>query len=81
MLAFKNRPSDLLILDLANEPRPWRRLCDFLGLPAPDMPFPHLKKPGIGELRRVLPEEIARKRDAMMRLAYVAQEAHLQADE
>lgn len=43
---FKGR-SDLLILDLA-EGNEWGKLCGFLGLPVPDMPFPRLN------IRRVM---------------------------
>jgi len=36
---FKDRPSDLLILDVTR-PGQWEALCPFLGRPVPDEPFP-----------------------------------------
>lgn len=37
---FQNRPADLLIMDIcAGEG--WEKLCPFLGLPQPTVPFPH----------------------------------------
>lgn len=36
---FKNRPGDLLVLDVCNGDG-WEKLCPFLGLSAPDEPFP-----------------------------------------
>lgn len=39
---FTNR-SDLLVIDIA-EGDQWQKLCDFLNLPVPDSPFPHLNK-------------------------------------
>jgi hypothetical protein len=44
---FADRPHDLLRIDLTapsstdpGRPLPWHPLCDFLGLPVPDSPFP-----------------------------------------
>jgi hypothetical protein len=42
---FVNRPSDLLEMTLV-EGDGWEKLCPFLGLPAPDIPFPHLNRRG-----------------------------------
>jgi hypothetical protein len=39
---FRDRPGDLLILDLTTVPDPWEGLCRFLGLPRPPTPFPRL---------------------------------------
>lgn len=36
---FRDRPQDLLILDVAGG-EGWEKLCPFLGKPIPDMPFP-----------------------------------------
>ena len=38
---FSSRPEDLLIIDLAQEKRPWSIISPFLGLPEPNTPFPH----------------------------------------
>lgn len=40
---FRERPDDLLVLDLASGIG-WPRLCEFLGHPVPDAPFPHANK-------------------------------------
>jgi Sulfotransferase domain len=41
---FRHRPKDLLTIDLcAGEA--WEPLCEFLGVPVPDLPFPHQKWP------------------------------------
>lgn len=37
---FADRPGDLLEVDLTTRPE-WAPLCDFLGLPVPDVAFPH----------------------------------------
>jgi hypothetical protein len=37
---FKNRPDDLLIIDICNG-EGWGKLCPFLDLPIPNQPFPH----------------------------------------
>jgi hypothetical protein len=56
---FKNRPDDLLIMDMDSQPRghsgmahhpsyckcselEWRGLCNFLGEPVPDVPYPRV---------------------------------------
>ena len=45
---FKDRPDDLLVLDIAKG-EGWEPLCKFLGCPVPAAPFPHannkLKEP------------------------------------
>jgi hypothetical protein len=40
---FKDRPGDLLILDICGGDG-WDALCEFLGLPVPPVPFPHERK-------------------------------------
>lgn len=37
---FRDRPDDLLVIDITREPQ-WERICAFLDLPIPDTPFPH----------------------------------------
>lgn len=37
---FKERPQDLLVLNLVENPR-WDELCAFLNQPIPNVPFPH----------------------------------------
>jgi hypothetical protein len=37
---FRNRPQDLLLLDLGSTPPEFERLCPFLGKPLPATPFP-----------------------------------------
>lgn len=40
---FKNRPNDLLVLDIiAGEG--WSKLCPYLGRGTPNVPFPHINK-------------------------------------
>jgi hypothetical protein len=40
---FRDRPDDLLILDLAKGDG-WEQLCAFLGADIPNEPFPHANK-------------------------------------
>jgi hypothetical protein len=40
---FKNRPGDLLIIDLEKEDA-WKKLCALLQFPVPSFPFPHANK-------------------------------------
>jgi hypothetical protein len=40
---FKDRPSDLLVLNLSSGDG-WEKLCPFLGADVPDIPFPHANK-------------------------------------
>lgn len=37
---FRDRPDDLLIMDICGGSTDWKPLCDFLGKPVPDKPFP-----------------------------------------
>lgn len=37
---FRDRPSDLLVLDIDKNELNWERICDFLGLEIPDASFP-----------------------------------------
>ncbi len=37
---FRNRPGDLLVVDFTSGDG-WEKLCPFLGLEIPDVPFPH----------------------------------------
>ncbi len=37
---FKHRPADLLLMDIPGGDG-WEKLCPFLGLPVPPVPFPH----------------------------------------
>ncbi len=41
---FKNRPDDLLVMNLFADTEKWNPLCAFLGKPVPVVPFPHLNK-------------------------------------
>lgn len=40
---FQNRKEDLLVLDV-NDGHKWEKLCEFLGEPVPDEPFPYTNK-------------------------------------
>lgn len=40
---FENRPADLLVLDVTTDGG-WEPLCNFLGVPVPDVPFPYVNK-------------------------------------
>lgn len=44
---FRDRPADLLTLDLCADAQ-WGPLCEFLGVPAPAVPFPREKWPHHG---------------------------------
>ncbi|MGS2725196.1 sulfotransferase family protein [Psychroserpens sp. BH13MA-6] len=37
---FKNRPDDLLVLDISSENK-WQHICDFLKVSQPNMSYPH----------------------------------------
>lgn len=50
---FKNRPDDLLILNLGHE-NPWVALCKFLNKPIPDRPFPVINKGAYSPLSRLI---------------------------
>jgi Sulfotransferase domain len=41
---FRERPDDLLLLDLFDDADPWQSLCPFLRVPRPGHPFPHQNK-------------------------------------
>jgi len=38
---FQNRPEDLFIIDMEKGDLGWPKLCELLGTPIPDEPFPH----------------------------------------
>lgn len=38
---FRDRPADILYLDLFEDPQPWQTLCPFIRVNVPDLPFPH----------------------------------------
>jgi hypothetical protein len=77
---FEKRPEDLLVLDLCGADAGWGRLCAFLGLPVPDVPFPHLNGVGpvdvlFSRLLAVLPdanEVAAIARESLLPGSYVA---------
>jgi hypothetical protein len=48
---FKDRPDDLLVLDITTNPG-WDRLCAFLNVPVPEVSFPYVNK--AAELDRLL---------------------------
>lgn len=41
---FRGTQGKLLELPLCDMADPWPPLCEFLGLPVPDLPFPHRNK-------------------------------------
>lgn len=53
---FGGRPGCLLHLDLFSDPDPWRPLCEFLGVPKPNVPFPRENSSAAVDrlLRRIL---------------------------
>jgi hypothetical protein len=55
---FKDRPGDLLVLDLSAG-EAWPRICGFLGDPVPDVPFPWRNSK---QLREVRTEKRAKRR-------------------
>jgi len=57
---FKNRPDDLLILDLTKG-EGWEKICPFLGKDIPNIPFPHRNKAEIRTKEERLHRKIARK--------------------
>jgi len=57
---FKNRPNDLLILDLTKG-EGWEKLCPFLGKEIPNIPFPHRNKAEIRTKEERLHRKIVRK--------------------
>ncbi len=50
---FAERPNDLLVLDIAGGDG-WDELCEFLGAPVPDEPFPHANAQQERSLFRIL---------------------------
>ena len=48
---FKDRPQDLLVLDLTKGDG-WKKLCGFLGTAIPGVPFPHRNKGSVREEAR-----------------------------
>jgi hypothetical protein len=65
---FASRPGDLLTINIDEEKNPWAVLCKFLQLPVPEFPFPHLRTPITGSLKRCKPEEVENKRTAILNL-------------
>jgi hypothetical protein len=41
---YKGKQDQLLVLDLEKEVQPWQAVCTFLGVPAPNATFPHVKR-------------------------------------
>jgi hypothetical protein len=41
---FRDRPDDLLVMDIDRDGMDWKPLCDFVGKEAPQEEFPHLRK-------------------------------------
>lgn len=41
---FADRPHDLLVFDICGKHAGWERLCTFLGVPVPHVPFPHTNR-------------------------------------
>jgi hypothetical protein len=41
---FAGRPRDLLVVDICGQHASWHKLCAFLGVRAPDAPFPHTNR-------------------------------------
>jgi hypothetical protein len=64
---FRDRPDDLLIMDVSKK-QGWTALCPFLGCPPPPVPFPHLRTPYLGPLCLVAREEVPVKRQAFLDL-------------
>lgn len=60
MAYFKDRPEDLLILDLTKGDG-WEKICSFLGRDVPDTPFPHANKARKRENARTLSARLAKK--------------------
>ena len=56
MAYFGDRPSDLLVLDLAAQCDPWEPLCRFLGLPRPSSLFPRLNTGAVDYWKQVIHE-------------------------
>jgi hypothetical protein len=71
---FENRPDDLLVLDVTTSDG-WKPLCNFLGVPAPDVPFPYVNK--ATELDALLARllYVTRDVDAVMRISKYSRES------
>ena len=57
---FKDRPSDLLVLDLETG-NPWEKIAPFIGIDIPAFPFPHANKGAytrLGKMRKYLLKRI-----------------------
>lgn len=65
---FKNRPHDLLILDIKEEHK-WDQLCHFLGKPKPTVPYPFENKTVSN--RSLHPEKAPKKRVTFKRILRV----------
>jgi hypothetical protein len=65
---FASRPQDLLTINIEDEENPWQVLCKFLQVQIPETPFPHLRTPITGALRRCKPDEVETKRTAILKL-------------
>jgi hypothetical protein len=57
---FKDRPQDLLILDLTKGDG-WKKLCPFLGAEIPNISFPHANKTIDRKVANTLSEKLARQ--------------------
>ncbi len=57
---FKERSSDLLVLDLAKG-NGWEQLCPFLGKEIPNIPFPHINKAEVREKEDRWDRKVAKK--------------------
>jgi hypothetical protein len=54
---FKHQPERLLVMNIADDQDGWEKLCPWLGVDIPDIPFPHRNnKSRVSGLRRVEPE-------------------------
>jgi hypothetical protein len=63
---FRDRPEDLLVLDVCADADPWPALCTFLGTPVPEVPFPRENRRGTPIGR---PRPDASQPDGLMRRA------------
>ena len=74
---FRDRPGDLLVLDVARDADAWGRLATFIGQPKPDLPFPAFSGPFAEKLALVAPEEVAAKRARLMALVAAGEGARV----
>lgn len=49
---FKNRPADLLVIDL-EDGNNWEKICAFLNIPVPAIPFPHVNKGAYSPIAKI----------------------------